>query len=92
MDRGLELFMAIHRDLASCRIWEPPRVYLSPGLPNASQYMEICKRHQGIIVTNEEEATHVIIGIPGLRDLRDGNLGRGTLFCKYSLAKILVLK
>ena len=61
MDRGLDLFMAIHKDLASSHMWEPPRVYLSPSLSDASRYIEICKRHQGVMVSKEEESTHVIV-------------------------------
>ena len=61
MDRGLDLFMAIHKDLASTQKWELPRVFLSPNLPNPSHYVEMCKRHQGIIVSKETESTHVIV-------------------------------
>ncbi len=61
MDRGLDLFMAIHKDLASSHIWEPPRVFLSPSLPDPTHYVELCKRHQGVVVSSEEESTHVIV-------------------------------
>lgn len=61
MDRGLELFMAIHRDMVTSKIWEPPRVYIPPTLPNAAHLMELCKRHQGQVVGTESEATHIIM-------------------------------
>ena len=61
MDRGLDLFMAIHKDLAASHMWEPPHVFLSPGLPDTSRYIELCKRHQGTVVAKEEESTHVVV-------------------------------
>lgn len=65
MDRGLELFMTVHRDMAASKIWEPPKVYIPPTLPDAPRLMELCKRHQGHIVSTENEATHIIM--PGKR-------------------------
>lgn len=61
MDRGLELFMAVHRDITANKIWEPPRVYIPPTLSGASKLMELCKRHQGQVVNTENEATHIIM-------------------------------
>lgn len=65
MDRGLELFMSVHRDMSVSKIWEPPKVYISHTLPDASRLMELCKRHQGQVVSNETEATHIVL--PGQR-------------------------
>ena len=61
MDRGLELFMAINRDIIANKLWEPPRVYIPPTLFDASKLMELCKRHQGQVVSSENEATHIIM-------------------------------
>lgn len=46
MDRGLELFMNICKDLAQAKHWEPPRVYFDPSVTDTQRLVEIVKRHQ----------------------------------------------
>ena len=48
MDRGLELFISIHKDLAESKRWKPPRVFINPtvGPTLMQQLSESVKRHQ----------------------------------------------
>ena len=46
IDRGLELFMNIRKDLAQAKHWEPPRVYFDLSVTDTQQLVEIIKRHQ----------------------------------------------
>ena len=48
MDRGLELFISIHKDLAESKTWKPPRVFINPtvGPTLMQQLSESVKRHQ----------------------------------------------
>jgi len=48
MDRGLELFISIHKDLAESKTWKPPRVFINPtvGPTLMQQLTESVKRHQ----------------------------------------------
>ena len=48
IDRGMELFIAIHRDLAQSRAWEPPRLFFDSSVSRQTvqQLTEIVKRHQ----------------------------------------------
>ena len=47
MDRNVELFMSIMKDLQLAKIWEPPTVYLdgSLGSGRVSHLAEIIRRH-----------------------------------------------
>jgi len=66
MDRGLELFMSIHKDLAQSKVWEPPRVFINTtvGPSLIQQLTEIVKRHQGAVVESVEDATHIVYPPP----------------------------
>lgn len=66
IDRGLELFMSIHRDLKESKVWEPPRVFFdgSVGSQLSQQLMDVVKRHQGTVVESADEASHVIYPPP----------------------------
>lgn len=48
IDRGMELFITIHRDLAQNKVWEPPRLFFdgSVSRQTVQQLTEIVKRHQ----------------------------------------------
>lgn len=48
IDRGMELFIAIHRDLAQNKVWEPPRLFFDSSVSRQTvqQLTEIVKRHQ----------------------------------------------
>ena len=47
MDRNVELFMSIMKDLQLAKVWEPPTVYLdgSLGSGRVSHLAEIIRRH-----------------------------------------------
>ncbi|XP_064396564.1 SWI/SNF complex subunit SMARCC2-like isoform X2 [Halichondria panicea] len=64
MDRGLELFMNIRKDLAQARHWEPPRVFLDSSVADTQRLLEVVKRHQGVVVERVEEASHVVYPAP----------------------------
>ena len=48
IDRGMELFIAIHRDLAQNKVWEPPKLFFDSSVSKQTvqQLTEIVKRHQ----------------------------------------------
>lgn len=71
MDRGLELFMAIHKDLTNT--WEPPKIMFAPGVSDVVQLTELVKSHQGQVCTSEVEATHIIMPGGGPSPDESGN-------------------
>lgn len=48
IDRGIELFMSIHKELTLLKIWEPPKVLINTTVGPAlmTELTEIVKRHQ----------------------------------------------
>ncbi|KAL5508808.1 hypothetical protein EMCRGX_G004058 [Ephydatia muelleri] len=67
MDRGLELFISIHKDLVQNKVWEVPRVYIDHTLQSCGQQLvELVKRHQGSVVDKEMDATHIVYPPPPL--------------------------
>ena len=48
IDRGIELFMSIHKELTQSKAWEPPRVLINTtvGPTLMTELVEIVKRHQ----------------------------------------------
>ena len=47
IDRGIELFMSIHKDLTHSKAWVPPRVLINSTVgPLMPELVEIVKRHQ----------------------------------------------
>lgn len=48
IDRGIELFMSIHKELTQTKVWEPPKVLINTTLGPAlmTELTEIVKRHQ----------------------------------------------
>lgn len=51
-------------------VWEPPKLYFTSGVSCMADLTEVVKRHQGLVTSLEEEATHVIMPgrPPGGRD------------------------
>ena len=47
MDSNVEMFMAILKELQVQKLWDPPAVFLDPGIPKqeAEHLAEIVKRH-----------------------------------------------
>ena len=48
IDRGIELFMSIHKELTQSKLWEPPKVLINTTVGPAlmAELTEIVKRHQ----------------------------------------------
>ncbi len=48
IDRGIELFMSIHRELTMHKLWSPPRVLVNStvGHTHMAELLDIVKRHQ----------------------------------------------
>ncbi|XP_060553884.1 SWI/SNF complex subunit SMARCC2-like isoform X2 [Ruditapes philippinarum] len=66
MDRNVEMFMQIMKSLVANKCHIQPNVFIKPSLEKAliSRLKDIVKKHQGSISDNEEDATHVIHGMP----------------------------
>lgn len=62
MDRNIEMFMNIEKNLIHNKCLVMPNVYIQSDVDKSSRdrVKEIIKRHQGIVTDNEEEATHII--------------------------------
>ena len=48
IDRGIELFMSIHKELTQSKIWESPKVLINTtvGPTLMTELTEVVKRHQ----------------------------------------------
>lgn len=48
IDRGIELFMSIHKELTLCKGWVPPKVLINStvGPVLMTELLDIVKRHQ----------------------------------------------
>ncbi|CAI8054691.1 SWI/SNF complex subunit SMARCC2 [Geodia barretti] len=66
IDRGMELFITIHRDLVQSKVWEPPKLFFDSSVSRQTvqQLTEIVKRHQGSVVDVVTSASHVIYPAP----------------------------
>ena len=60
------MFMQIMKSLVANKCHIQPNVFIKPNLEKAliSRLKDIVKKHQGCISDNEEDATHVIHGMP----------------------------
>lgn len=60
------MFMQIMKSLLSNKCHVQPNVFIKPHLEKSliTRLRDIIKRHQGLIAETEEEATHVIHGMP----------------------------
>ncbi|KAK9509493.1 hypothetical protein O3M35_006800 [Rhynocoris fuscipes] len=78
MDRNVEMFMAVERALIQAKCLTLPVVYVRPDVekPTAAKVKDIIKRHQGTIVENEEQATHILYPVV---DPLDEEFARPTL-------------
>ncbi|KAL3836492.1 hypothetical protein ACJMK2_021921 [Sinanodonta woodiana] len=66
MDRNVEMFMQIEKALVQNKCHVQPAIFLRPDLdkPLVGRLRDIIKRHQGLMIDNPEEATHVIHNLP----------------------------
>lgn len=66
MDRNMELFMMIHRNLLQHNLWTPPMVYFDASVEAEliKQLSDIVKAHSGILVQDRKAASHVIYPKP----------------------------
>ena len=48
IDRGIELFMSIHKELTQSKVWESPKVLINTTVGPAlmAELTEVVKRHQ----------------------------------------------
>ncbi|XP_073999997.1 SWI/SNF- related protein mor isoform X2 [Rhodnius prolixus] len=78
MDRNVEMFMAVERALIQAKCLTLPVVYIRPDVdkPTVAKVKDIVKRHQGTIVENEEQATHILYPVV---DPLDEEFARPTL-------------
>ena len=70
MDRNVEMFMQIEKTLVSNKCLEQPRIYIAPTVEKilVPKLKDITKRHQGTIVDNADDATHIVHTLPSSRD------------------------
>jgi len=61
-DANVELFKEIEKVLISNNCWTKPAIYIDKDIDKdlKSQLQDIVKRHEGKIVDDEDEATHVV--------------------------------
>ncbi|XP_013876839.1 SWI/SNF complex subunit SMARCC1 [Austrofundulus limnaeus] len=62
MDRNVEMFLNVEKNLVQNNCLTRPLVYLSPEIEQkqASKLKDIIKRHQGSITEDKSKATHII--------------------------------
>ena len=70
VDRNVEMLMQIEKSLVQNKCMNQPAVYLRPEIDKIlmTKLKDIVKRHQGIIVDKDEDATHVVYPPPNCRD------------------------
>ena len=66
MDRNVEMFMQIEKSLVSNKCWPAPSIHIRPDVDKilVPKLKDIIKRHQGLMVEKEEDATHVVYTLP----------------------------
>uniref|UniRef100_A0A3Q0RR58 SWI/SNF related, matrix associated, actin dependent regulator of chromatin subfamily c member 2 n=1 Tax=Amphilophus citrinellus TaxID=61819 RepID=A0A3Q0RR58_AMPCI len=62
MDRNVEMFLNVEKNLVQNNCLTRPTVYLSPDIEQkqASKLKDVIKRHQGSITDDKSKATHII--------------------------------
>ncbi|KAL8618460.1 hypothetical protein ACOMHN_049877 [Nucella lapillus] len=62
MDRNVEMFMQIEKSLVGQKLMQMPAVFIMAEVDKTlvSKLRDIIKRHQGSMVDNEDDATHII--------------------------------
>ena len=62
MDRNVEMFMQIEKALAQNKCFVPHAIFLRPDMDKilVPKLKDIIKRHQGHLVDNIDDATHII--------------------------------
>ena len=76
MDRNVEMFMQIEKALISNKCHVQPCIYLKPNLDKAltARLKDIIKRHQGNLVEDVDDATHIIHVLPANHGQQEGML------------------
>ncbi|XP_057293184.1 SWI/SNF complex subunit SMARCC2-like isoform X2 [Hydractinia symbiolongicarpus] len=66
MDRNVELFLNIERSLKEKNLLKPPKICFEPTMDTKHllRLRDIVKRHQGIIVEEKSDATHIVHSPP----------------------------
>ncbi|XP_019719339.1 SWI/SNF complex subunit SMARCC1 isoform X1 [Hippocampus comes] len=70
MDRNVEMFLNVEKNLVQNNCLTRPTVYLSPDMEakQASKLKDAIKRHQGSITEDKSKATHLIFPSPSQQD------------------------
>lgn len=70
MDRNVEMFMQIEKALVSADCLRRPAIFLSSDVEKILVFKmkDIVKRHQGIVVDKQADATHIVHNMPNKMD------------------------
>lgn len=70
MDRNVEMFMNIEKTLVTNKCLIMPQIYVQAEVDKNlnTKLKDIVKRHQGQLVDNPEDATHIVGSLPGNMD------------------------
>ncbi|XP_077431852.1 SWI/SNF complex subunit SMARCC1-like isoform X2 [Vanacampus margaritifer] len=70
MDRNVEMFLNVEKNLVQNNCLTRPTVFLSPDMEakQASKLKDAIKRHQGAITEDKSKATHLIFPTPSQQD------------------------
>ncbi|CAG5119364.1 unnamed protein product, partial [Candidula unifasciata] len=62
MDRNVEMFLQVEKALVHSKCLALPQIYIRPDVDKllVPKLKDIIKRHQGVLVDDEEAATHII--------------------------------
>lgn len=74
MDRNVEMFLQVEKALVQSKCLSMPQIYIRPDVDKllVPKLKDIVKRHQGVLVDEEEEATHIICNSTQASPSRDG--------------------
>uniref|UniRef100_A0A5S6QJB8 SWIRM domain-containing protein n=1 Tax=Trichuris muris TaxID=70415 RepID=A0A5S6QJB8_TRIMR len=66
VERNIEMFVFIEKTLQQNGLLKVPLVYVRPEVDKVlmARLREIVKRHQAIMIDNEQEASHIVFGLP----------------------------
>ncbi|CAL1530785.1 unnamed protein product [Lymnaea stagnalis] len=66
MDRNVEMFLQVEKALVSSKCLNLPQIYIRPEVDRAlvPKLRDIIKRHQGVLVEEQEAATHAVHPVP----------------------------
>ncbi|KHJ44157.1 SWIRM domain protein [Trichuris suis] len=66
VERNIEMFAFIEKTLQQSGLLKIPLVYVRPEVDKVlmTRLREIVKRHQAVMIDNEQEASHIVFGLP----------------------------